>query len=126
MLLISSSVSLREKNMHTLLKYQQMSQEIYYLCSLGHSFLHYVYSRLNTRLNAVKISNVSKITAICLTIISENKHVCSQATGKVKMLCGRTWQVVCMATFSSYVALVWLEFMVIFQHGIPDMIVQPR
>ena len=83
MLLISSSVSLREKNMHTLLKYQQMS---HYLCSLGPSFLHSVYSRLNTRLIAVKISNVSKITAICLTIISQNKHVCSQATGKVKML----------------------------------------
>jgi len=89
MLLINSSVSLREKNIHTLLKYQHMSQEIYYLCSPGPYWLHSVYSRWNTRLIAVKLSNVSKITAICLTIISQKKHVGSQSVGKVKTLLWR-------------------------------------
>jgi len=50
MLLISSSVSLHEKNMQTLLKYQQKSQVVSYLCSPGPSWLLSVYSRLNTRL----------------------------------------------------------------------------
>ena len=54
--------------------HQQMSQEVSYLCSPGPSLLLSIYSRLNTRLwcssssetivVAVKISNVSKITAI--------------------------------------------------------------
>ena len=66
-----------------------------------------------------------------VTTIGSHSHVGSQALGKkfatavLMCICGISTQMVCRATFSSSVVLGFrLEFMVLFQHGALDMVVE--